>query len=1225
MLKVRTLASEITTASKVKKGKAQRKRQNCWVSAVSNYHQNIQIQFRKPKILTGVATQGCNASAYVSEYAFLSSNDGDNWGPILPSSGASGSGLDNIQLFKGNRNGDRVHTNKFETPIIAQFIRINPTRWEDRIAMRVELYGCDYVAETLSFNGTSMVWKNLTYYPIQSRQDTIKFRFRTSDSNGILLYSRGTQGDYLALQIVENRMILNINLGSGIMTSMSAGSLLDDSIWHDVSILRQLNVVSFVVDRVEVKEAVKGDFQQLDLDRILYIGAVPHIQEGELKEPSWDIGERFYKNQTLHQCADSTITPVTFLSLRSYVKLRGYEGVKSLNVSLEFRTYESAGLLMHHKFLNANSYIKLYLEKGKIMTEVQTDKTPKLNLDNFPEPVNDGLWHHAVVTVGTNLVTLTLDDVVVETVRLINVDTGGFYYFGGGLPETSGFIGCMRQIAIDGNYRLPGNWKKDEEMCCQDDPIILNACQMTDRCSPNPCEHGGICKQNSEEFECDCDATGYTGSVCHTSLHPVSCQSHRNLHGSNQRTNIKIDPDGSGPLESFYVSCQYYQNGATETIIHHKHDSGPTTVNGYDKPGSFIQEISYDGSLTQIEGVLNRSSSCEQFIRFECQSSKLFNTPVSETSPFLPNSWWVSRRNQPMDYWGDSIPSSRKCECGIHNNCVVPDKWCNCDSGLDSWLGDEGYIREMEYLPVRRLHIGDTGTPFDDKMAKFTLGPLICRGDALYDNVATFRLADAALQFPLTDLGHSWDIYFEFKTTTSNAVMLHSVGKGGDFIKVNLIGGDQLQFQVESGSGVIGNTVETSNKLNDNEWHTVHIEKNRKQARLVVDGAFTSSVVQPPGQVRAIELDNKKGLYLGATVERRSGYVGCIRALTVNGIMMDIEKALETNTYGVGPGCHGKCDSGPCLNNGTCYEGYDHYTCDCRFTGFKGPICADEIGVNMQSTMMVKYDFLGSYKSTIAEKIRVGFTTTEPRGFLLGVFSNITGEYLTLAVSNSGHLRLVFDFGFERQEIIFPDQNFATGQYHDVQISRQDSGTKLVMKVDNFEPKIVHFNVKTSADAQFNNIQYLYIGRNESISDGFVGCISRVEFDDIYPLKIYFQENRPRNIRSEPESLTEDFCGVEPVTHPPELVEAAPLPEIDEEVLRKVYRNTTSAILGGILGIIFLAIVIMALLIGRYLSKHKGEYLTQEDEGAYGATDPNTAVMDGVTGHHVTKKKEWFI
>ena len=56
----------------------------------------------------------------------------------------------------------------------------------------------------------------------------------------------------------------------------------------------------------------------------------------------------------------------------------------------------------------------------------------------------------------------------------------------------------------------------------------------------------------------------------------------------------------------------------------------------------------------------------------------------------------------------------------------------------------------------------------------------------------------------------------------------------------------------------------------------------------------------------------------------------------------------------------------------------------------------------MLTDTMVKYELPGSYKSTIAEKIRVGFTTTNPRGFLMGLYSNLTGEYLTLAISNSG-------------------------------------------------------------------------------------------------------------------------------------------------------------------------------------------------------------------------------
>lgn len=48
------------------------------------------------------------------------------------------------QMFKGNVNADSIKYNVFEVPIIAQWVRINPTRWRDRISMRAELYGCEY-------------------------------------------------------------------------------------------------------------------------------------------------------------------------------------------------------------------------------------------------------------------------------------------------------------------------------------------------------------------------------------------------------------------------------------------------------------------------------------------------------------------------------------------------------------------------------------------------------------------------------------------------------------------------------------------------------------------------------------------------------------------------------------------------------------------------------------------------------------------------------------------------------------------------------------------------------------------------------------------------------------------------------------------------------------------------------------------------------------------------
>lgn len=39
---------------------------------------------------------------------------------------------------------------------------------------------------------------------------------------------------------------------------------------------------------------------------------------------------------------------------------------------------------------------------------------------------------------------------------------------------------------------------------------------MVDRCNPSPCKHFGTCKQNADDFICDCGNTGYGGAVCQT-------------------------------------------------------------------------------------------------------------------------------------------------------------------------------------------------------------------------------------------------------------------------------------------------------------------------------------------------------------------------------------------------------------------------------------------------------------------------------------------------------------------------------------------------------------------------------------------------------------------------------------------------------------------------------------------------------------------------------------
>lgn len=88
------------------------------------------------------------------------------------------------------------------------------------------------------------------------------------------------------------------------------------------------------------------------------------------------------------------------------------------------------------------------------------------------------------------------------------------------------------------------------------------------------------------------------------------------------------------------------------------------------------------------------------------------------------------------------------------------------------------------------------------------------------------------------------------------------------------------------------------------------------------------------------------------------------------------------------------------------------------------------------------------------------------------------------------------------------------------------------MQVDDFEPQVFYFDVKNSADAQFNNIQYLYIGKNETMREGFIGCISRVEFDDLYPLKYYYQDPRPKHVHSEPRKLDKIYEPLVPFAIP---------------------------------------------------------------------------------------------
>lgn len=46
--------------------------------------------------------------------------------------------------------------------------------------------------------------------------------------------------------------------------------------------------------------------------------------------------------------------------------------------------------------------------------------------------------------------------------------------------------------------------------------------------------------------------------------------------------------------------------------------------------------------------------------------------------------------------------------------------------GHYEWRSDGGDLRGKEYLPVKQLRFGDTGTLYDDRRGRYLLGPLKC-------------------------------------------------------------------------------------------------------------------------------------------------------------------------------------------------------------------------------------------------------------------------------------------------------------------------------------------------------------------------------------------------------------------------------------------------------------------------------------------------------------------
>lgn len=198
-----------------------------------------------------------------------------------------------------------------------------------------------------------------------------------------------------------------------------------------------------------------------------------------------------------------------------------------------------------------------------------------------------------------------------------------------------------------------------------------------------------------------------------------TCTEWRKL-GYTESAEYRIDPDIEGPVPAFQALCDMEdKNGVGITIFRHDSEGRIQTFT-CDPPGCYRRNINYTTtSLAQIVSVINVSSHCEQFIRYDCMNSLLLNQG-------MPVGWWVSRDGEKMKYWGGAPPESAMCSCGVNNTCAKGGI-CNCDANDYVLRRDEGMLTDRATLPVTQLRFGDAGK-FNREFGFHTLGELKCFG-----------------------------------------------------------------------------------------------------------------------------------------------------------------------------------------------------------------------------------------------------------------------------------------------------------------------------------------------------------------------------------------------------------------------------------------------------------------------------------------------------------------
>uniref|UniRef100_A0A3Q0RJ59 Contactin associated protein like 3 n=1 Tax=Amphilophus citrinellus TaxID=61819 RepID=A0A3Q0RJ59_AMPCI len=824
-----------------------------WSPLVSDRYQWLEVDLGRRTQITAVATQGrYGSSDWLTAYVLMFSDTGHNWRQHRQE--------DSLGAFPGNSNADTVVQYKLEQPVIARFLRLIPLDWNPtgRIGLRLEIYGCRYTSSVASFDGSSSLVYRLSVRASWTVMETISLKFKTLKNSGTLLHAEGQRDHSLTLVLEKGKLLLYHQQGRTLTLLVSLGSLLDDQHWHHVKLERLSTHLNLTVDKntQQVHTPAELTVQSHGLQKPIlsnrnFHGCLENLLYSDIN--LIDLAKHSSPQVTVvgnvtFSCAEPVSVAVTFTDSHSFLQLPGLTSWSTgpVSVTLQFRTWNKAGLLLTFGLPQQDGSVFLYLSQARLRLQISKPGRVSLEL-SAGSGLNDGQWHYVELNFKHDHLSITVDKDEGATAHIIQLSD---VCPSSGCPTQESsqdcknpftvFQGCMRLLTLDDQIvdlikvqqRLLGNYSH----------LQIDMCGIIDRCSPSHCEHGGMCSQSWSTFHCNCSDSGYRGATCHSSIYEQSCEAYK--HKGNTSGHYYIDVDGSGPIKPQLIYCNM-----TEL----------TRVQSSTERNQHFAYFDYSSEEEQLAAAISQSEHCEQELSYHCRKSRLFNT--LDGAPF---SWWVGGPGPGLiqTSWGGELSGSRQCACSLQDSCLDSSHYCNCDADYDQWTEDSGLLTHKETLPVRSLVLGDIHRPGSE--AAYRVGPLRCHGDKNFWNAAFFDKETSYLHFPTFQGELNADISFLFKTTSSSGVFLENLGIR-DFIRIELSSSMEVIFSFDVGNGPLEVRVKTSVPLNDSRWHRVRAERNVKEASLRVDNFPAATHEAPADGLVHLQLNSQLFIEVSAS------------------------------------------------------------------------------------------------------------------------------------------------------------------------------------------------------------------------------------------------------------------------------------------------------------------------------------------------------------------------